>query len=43
MSSVLQYLLYLALLAVLAVPLGIYMQKVMDGRKTFPLPVLAPL
>ena len=42
MSSVLQYLLYLALLAVLAVPLGIYMQKVMDGRKTFLSPVLAP-
>ena len=42
MQSVLQYVLYLGLLVVLAIPLGSYMQKVMDGKKTFLSRVLTP-
>lgn len=34
MSSILQYLLYLAVLVVLAIPLGVYIKKVMFGEKT---------
>ena len=34
MSSVLQYVLYLVILVALAVPLGAYIKKVMDGKKT---------
>ena len=35
MSAVLQYILYLAVLVVLAIPLGAYINKVMNGEKTF--------
>lgn len=35
MSSVIQYILYLAILVILAIPLGAYMKKVMNGEKTF--------
>ena len=34
MNTVLQYGLYLTILVVLAVPLGAYIKKVMDGEKT---------
>ena len=43
MSSVVQYIIYLAVLVVLAVPLGGYMGKVMNGEKVFLTPVLAPV
>lgn len=33
MSTVIQYILYLAVLVILAIPLGAYIKKVMDGRK----------
>ena len=42
MSSVLQYVLYLAILVALAVPLGAYIKKVMDGEKTFLSKILTP-
>lgn len=42
MNAVLQYVLYLAILVILAVPLGAYMKKVMDGEKTFLSSVLTP-
>lgn len=42
MSIVLQYVLYLAILVVLAIPLGAYMKKVMDGEKTFLSRILTP-
>lgn len=42
MSAVLQYVLYLALVVVLALPLGSYIKKVMDGEKTFFSPILVP-
>ena len=35
MSTVIQYILYLAILVILAIPLGAYIKKVMDGEKTF--------
>ena len=35
MSAVIQYILYLAILVALAIPLGAYIKKVMDGEKTF--------
>ena len=35
MSAVLQYILYLAVLVVLAIPLGAYIHKVMNGEKPF--------
>ena len=35
MSVVIQYILYLAILIVLAIPLGAYIKKVMNGEKTF--------
>ena len=40
MNSVLQYVLYLVVLVLLAVPLGRYIAHVMDGKKTFLTPVL---
>jgi K+-transporting ATPase ATPase A chain len=42
MSTVLQYALYLAILVLLAVPLGAYIGKVMDGEKTFLSKALVP-
>lgn len=42
MSDILQYVLYLAILVALAIPLGKYMGKVMDGDKVFLSPVLRP-
>lgn len=42
MSSVIQYLLYLAVLILLAVPLGAYIKKVMNGEKTFLSRALTP-
>lgn len=42
MATVLQYVLYLAILVVLAIPLGAYMKKVMYGEKTFLSKVLTP-
>lgn len=42
MSTVIQYLLYLAVLVVLAIPLGAYMKKVMDGERTFLSRILTP-
>lgn len=43
MSSVVQYMIYLAILVALAIPLGAYMGKVMNGEKVFLTPVLAPV
>lgn len=42
MSSVIQYLLYLAVLVILAIPLGAYIKKAMTGEKTFLSKVLTP-
>ena len=42
MMTVLQYILYLAILVALAIPLGAYMKKVMYGEKTFLSRVLTP-
>ncbi len=42
MNTVLQYILYLAILVLLAIPLGGYIKKVMDGEKTFLSKILAP-
>lgn len=42
MSTVIQYILYLAVLVVLAIPLGAYIKKVMNGEKTFLSKILAP-
>ena len=42
MNAILQYGLYLAVLVALAVPLGLYISKVMNGEKTFMSRVLAP-
>lgn len=42
MSVILQYLLYLAALTVLAVPLGTYIKKVMFGERTFLSKILTP-
>ena len=42
MMSVVQYVLYLAILVVLAIPLGAYIKKVMNGEKTFLSKVLVP-
>ena len=42
MSAVLQYILYLAVLVVLAIPLGAYINKVMNGEKTFLSKILIP-
>ena len=42
MSTVIQYILYLAVLVLLAIPLGAYIKKVMNGEKTFLSKVLTP-
>lgn len=42
MATVVQYVMYLAILVVLAIPLGAYIKKVMDGEKTFLSSVLTP-
>lgn len=42
MQTIIQYLLYLAVLAALAVPFGAYIKKVMFGEKTFLSKLLAP-
>ena len=42
MMNVIQYILYLAVLVTLAVPLGAYIKKVMNGEKTFLSRVLTP-
>lgn len=42
MRTVIQYVLYLAILIVLAIPLGAYMKKVMCGEKTVLSKVLTP-
>lgn len=42
MSAILQYGLYLAILVILAIPLGAYIKKVMDGKKTFLSRILTP-
>ena len=41
-GAIIQYLLYLAVLAVLALPLGRYMAKVMNGERTFLSKILIP-
>ncbi|MDO4437694.1 MAG: potassium-transporting ATPase subunit KdpA [Coriobacteriaceae bacterium] len=43
MSAIIQYALYFAILVALAVPLGRFMARVMDGERTFLTPVLAPV
>ena len=42
MSTMIQYALYLAILVVLAIPLGAYIKNVMSGEKTFLSKVLTP-
>lgn len=42
MSSVIQYVLYLAVLVVFAIPLGAYIKKIMNGEKTFLSKILTP-
>lgn len=42
MTSMIQYILYLAILTALAVPLGAYIKKVMSGEKTFLSKILTP-
>lgn len=42
MSAMIQYVLYLAILVVLAIPLGAYIKNVMNGEKTFLSKVLTP-
>lgn len=42
MMTVIQYVLYLAVLILLAVPLGTYIKKVMNGEKTFLSKILLP-
>ena len=42
MMTVIQYVLYLAILIVLAIPLGSYIKKVMSGEKTILSKVLTP-
>lgn len=42
MMSILQYVLYLAVLVLLAIPLGAYIKKVMSGEKTFLSKLLTP-
>ena len=42
MNTVLQYALHLAVLVILAIPLGAYIKKVMDGEKTFLSRILTP-
>ena len=42
MSTVIQYILYLAVLVALAIPLGAYIKKVMNGEQTFLSKILTP-
>lgn len=42
MRTVIQYILYLAILVLLAIPLGSYIKKVMTGEKTFLSKILTP-
>lgn len=42
MNTVIQYILYLAVLIALAIPLGAYIKKVMNGEKTFLSKILTP-
>lgn len=42
MMAVIQYVLYLAVLVLLAVPLGAYIKKVMNGERTFLSKILSP-
>lgn len=42
MSTVVQYIMYLAILVILAIPLGNYISKVMNGEKTFLSKILVP-
>lgn len=42
MSSVIQYVLYLAVLVVFAIPLGAYIKKILNGEKTFLSKILTP-
>lgn len=42
MTTIIQYVLYLAILIVLAIPLGSYIKKVMNGEKTILSKVLTP-
>ena len=42
MSTVIQYILYLAVLVILAIPLGAYIKKVMNGEKTLLSNILTP-
>lgn len=41
--DILQYILYLVILVALAVPLGDYMGKVMNGERTWLTPIIAPI
>lgn len=43
MSAVLQYIAFLVILVVLAVPLGKYSADVMDGNRVFLSPILSPV
>ena len=43
MNSILQYILYLFILIILAIPLGTYIRKVMNGEKTFLSKLLMPI
>lgn len=42
MSAFIQYVIYLAVLVLLAIPLGAYIKKVMNGEKTFLSKILTP-
>ncbi len=42
MNTILQYILYLGILVLLAIPLGAYIKKVMNGEKTFLSRILTP-
>lgn len=42
MNAVIQYILYLAVLVILAIPLGAYIKKAMNGEKTFLSKILTP-
>ena len=42
MMAVIQYILYLAILVLLAAPLGAYIKKIMNGEKTFLSKILTP-
>jgi K+-transporting ATPase ATPase A chain len=42
MNAAIQYILYLAVLVILAIPLGAYIKKAMNGEKTFLSKILSP-